>query len=383
MNENGSRKSRGPLFNGIVIAAFTVIFYTVLQKPEIHKGIFGDLWAIFSPVVLGLCIAFVLNVAMIYIEKGMKFITKGKIRPGIMRTVSILMTIILMLGFVSFVLGVIIPAMSDTIAQIISYIPQSEADLTKWMNDNLSAFGLSKDNIITITNKMFDLIDQMLAFIRQEYMEIVNIALSATGSVLDVAMDFIISMIFAIYILASKEKIGIFTRATLRRFTKPAFSGRVLDICHLSYDSFTSFVKGQLLEACILGTLCFIGMLIFRFPYAGVVSLLIGVTALIPIFGAFIGAGIAALLIVIVSPIKALFFIIYILVLQQLEGNLIYPRVVGQSMGLPGIIVLAAVTVGGNIAGIPGMLIGVPLCAVLYTLLKQAVFGKKDVPETK
>ena len=156
-----------------------------------------------------------------------------------------------------------------------------------------------------------------------------------------------------------------------------------MEICSLSYTSFNNFVKGQLLEAVILGALCFVGMLIFRFPNAPVVSLLIGVTALIPIFGAWIGGGVSALLIAIVNPMQGLLFVVFILVLQQLEGNLIYPKVVGQSMGLPGLIVMAAVTIGGNIAGITGMLLGVPLCSVLYTLLQQAVYGKNNVVKTE
>ena len=135
----------------------------------------------------------------------------------------------------------------------------------------------------------------------------------------------------------------------------------------------SNFVTGQLTEAVILGTLCFLGMLIFRLPYAGVISVLVGFTALIPIFGAFIGVGIGAFLILLVSPIKALWFILFFVILQQLEGNLIYPRVVGKSVGLPGIWVLAAVTVGGNAFGLAGMLLAVPLCSVLYTLARQGV----------
>jgi len=202
-------------------------------------------------------------------------------------------------------------------------------------------------------------------------------------SILDVVMGLVISLIFAIYILSSKEFLQKLCTDVLRRFTKPARSHRLMEICSLSYTSFNNFVKGQLLEAVILGALCFVGMLIFRFPNAPVVSLLIGVTALIPIFGAWIGGGVSALLIAIVNPMQGLLFVVFILVLQQLEGNLIYPKVVGQSMGLPGLIVMAAVTIGGNIAGITGMLLGVPLCSVLYTLLQQAVYGKNDVVKTE
>lgn len=376
------KDNRSFLRSGLIIAAFAILLYTLLQRPAVLEGAVSWLWNVFSPVILGMCFAFVMNVALTYVEKGLTFISRGRLKKVLLRTLGIFITILLLFGVIVLLLYGIIPAIGDMVGQLVSYLPQATG-ATQWMEENLTELGMSEEAVSGIVSQLNNVVDQLLEFLKREYLEIANVALSATTSIFDALMSFVVSLIFAIYILACKERAGRFCVDVMHRFVKEKWCERIVEVCHLSFYSFSAFVKGQLLEAGILGILCFIGMVIFGFPNAAVVSLLIGVTALIPIFGAWIGAGISALLILIVSPIKALLFLAFILILQQLEGNLIYPRVVGQSMGMPGIIVLAAVTLGGNIAGIAGMLLGVPICAVLYTLLKQAVYGKKSVAETK
>ena len=368
-------EKRSPLRSGLIIAAFAILLYTFLHRPDVLGGIVGGLWNIVSPVVLGMCIAFVMNVALAPIEKMFTKLTRSKLKGGALRAVSILITLVILLGFIVFVVGVIVPSVGESVGQLVSYLPGSADDMQVWLADNLGRFGVSEKSIASMMGYIDDIVDELLEFIEREYMEIANAAVGLATSVLDVVMGLIISLIFAIYILSSKEFLQKFSTDILQRFVKPARADRVLEIARVSYGSFNSFVKGQLLEAVILGVLCFIGMVIFRFPNAPV-------TALVPIFGAWIGGGISALLIAIVNPMQGLLFIVFILVLQELEGNLIYPKVVGQSMGLPGLIVMAAVTIGGNIAGITGMLLGVPTCAVLYALLQQAVYGKKDMEKT-
>lgn len=382
-DENNSRK--GILKIGILITAFAILFYTLLHSPGVYGAIVKKVWGYVSPVVLGLCVGFVLNVLLVYIEKLLALAFRGKLKKGISRGLGITLTIIIMLGAIILIMLGIMPAIGDMISELVSYLPDSADNFGEWLSSVLSGVGVPEESIASVVGYIDDIVDQLLEVIGREYMEIANFALNVTTSVLDLAMVALLSMIFAIYVLAGKEKIARFCKAALERFVRPARSRRILDICALSYDCFNNFVKGQLLEAVILGVLCFIGMVIFGFPYAPVVSLLIGVTALIPIMGAWIGAGISALLILIVSPVEALLFLVFILVLQQLEGNLIYPRVVGQSMGLPGLVVLAAVTIGGNVAGIPGMLLGVPLCAVLFALVKQEIFParKADTADKK
>ena len=376
------KDNRGHLRSGLIIAAFAILLYTLLQRPAVLEGAVSWLWGVFSPVIMGMCFAFVMNVGLTYVEKGLAFISRGKLKKALLRGLGIFLTILLLFGVIVLLLYGIIPAIGDMVSQLVSYLPQ-ETSVSQWIEEKLMLLGVPADTVSSVVVQINNVVDQLLDFLKREYLEIANAALDATTSIFDALMSFVVSLIFAIYILACKEKAGRFCVDVMHRFVKEKWCARIVEVCHFSFDSFSAFVKGQLLEAAILGVLCFIGMVIFGFPNAAVVSLLIGVTALIPIFGAWIGAGISALLILIVSPIKALLFLVFILVLQQLEGNLIYPRVVGQSMGLPGIIVLAAVTLGGNIAGIAGMLLGVPICAVLYTLLRQEVYGKKNVAGTK
>jgi predicted PurR-regulated permease PerM len=183
----------------------------------------------------------------------------------------------------------------------------------------------------------------------------------------------VLGFVFSLYVLASKEKLGANLCKTLTALLPEKKVERVTEIAALSDKTFTNFVTGQLTEALVIGALCFIGMLIFGMPYAVVVSVLVGFTALIPVFGAFIGTGVGAFLILMVDPMKALWFVVFIIVLQQLEGNLIYPRVVGKSVGLPGLLVLAAVTVGSGVGGILGMLLAVPVCSVIFTVCAQAI----------
>ncbi|MBQ4089758.1 MAG: AI-2E family transporter [Clostridia bacterium] len=345
-------------------------------------NIFASVWSVISPVVLGMCIAFVMNVGLVPVERILARLTRKKLKGGALRAVSILITVLILLGFIVFVVGVIVPSVGESIGQLASYLPGSADDMQDWLSASMGRIGVSEDSIAKLMAYIDSIVDELIAFIQREYMEIANIAVGVATSILDVAMGLVISLIFAIYILSSKEYLQKLCSDALRRFVREERCSRIMEICRMSNDSFASFVKGQLLEAVILGVLCFIGMVIFRFPNAPVVSLLVGVTALVPIFGAWIGGGISALLIAIVNPMQGLLFIVFILVLQQLEGNLIYPKVVGQSMGLPGLIVMAAVTIGGNIAGIAGMLLGVPTCAVLYALLQQAVYGKNDMEKT-
>ena len=202
---------------------------------------------------------------------------------------------------------------------------------------------------------------------------IIGVAFAAVSSVFSVASTIVIGFIFALYLLLDKDRLTTQLRLVIEKFLPERVVEKGNHILNIANDCFHKFIVGQCTEAVILGSLCMVGMLILRLPYAPMIGALVAFTALIPIVGAFIGAGVGAFLILMVSPSKALIFLIFIIVLQQIEGNLIYPRVVGSSMGLPGIWVLAAVTVGGGVMGIPGMMIGVPLMAVIYKLVKENI----------
>lgn len=213
-----------------------------------------------------------------------------------------------------------------------------------------------------------------------------NTTLGITSSIVGGVMNLVLSLVFSIYLLLQKEQLGAQLKNVMLAFLPPQRVEKILSVGRLSNRIFSKFVSGQCTEAVILGLLCFTGMSIFSMPYAMMISVVVGVTALIPMFGAFIGAGIGAFLILMVDPMQAFWFLIYIVVLQQLEGNLIYPRVVGKSVGLPGLWVLVAVTIGGNLWGVMGILLSVPLCSVVYSLFRQLVrdrLKKKHVPVPK
>ncbi len=374
---------KGYLRPRLLLIAFGIALFVVLQTPERLSGIISWLWRVFSPIMLGLAIAFVLNVFLDFIERTLAFFTRGKLPHGPRRALGLLLTVTLMMGAVVGVLFVIIPAIGDTVNQVVRYLPQSSTEAADWAAVQLTNMGFDAKIVSDMRLRFLDLINQLLDFLKSESFGIANFAMNVTTSILDTFLSIVLGVIFSMYILASKEKIGRFVNDAMRRFMPARRWQKTVEIAHLSFKTFASFVKGQLLEACILGMLCFIGMMIFRFPNPAVISLLIGVTALIPILGAWIGAGVASFLIVIVSPIKALLFLVFILVLQQIDNNFVYPRVVGSSVGLPGVLVLAAITVGGNVAGVIGMLVGVPLCSVMYVLLKKAVYASKKPAEVR
>ena len=209
-----------------------------------------------------------------------------------------------------------------------------------------------------------------------------NTTFNVTASIVSVVVDIVLGVAFSLYVLAQKETLGRQFKKIIYALFNQQKADRLLDLTRLTDGVFTKFVTGQLTEAVIIGVLCFIGMLIFRMPYALVISVLVGFTALIPIFGALFGTAVGAFLILLESPVKAFWFVIFIIILQQLEGNLIYPRVVGKSVGLPGIWVLVAVTVGGSAMGIGGMLFAVPVATVLYVIFKEYIqkkYKEKDI----
>ena len=226
--------------------------------------------------------------------------------------------------------------------------------------------------------------DLLNSFLNNYADSFINKTVDITTSIVTVIVNFVIAVFFSLYVLAQKEKIGKHLRKLLYAIGPKKKAEKIIGFSKLTSDTFTKFVTGQLLEAVIIGVLCLIGMLILQMPYATIISVLIGFTALIPVFGALFGTVIGAFLILLVDPMKALWFVIFIVVLQQIEGNLIYPKVVGKSVGLPGILVLVSVTIGGSAAGILGMLFSVPVCTVLYCVYKEFVAKKlkgKEIPE--
>ena len=355
----------------LIVFLSAIIFALVFNFMGV-LGFASTLIRFITPIIIALCIAFVLNVFLTAFEtKVFKFLknSKRKFLRKLCRPLCLVLTYLLAFGLLSLIVLVIIPDISDTVAYIIDRLPTFVVDSREWLVNTLQSLNIPTDEIPKIdVNTLMETVKS----ITSKYSNtIVNDAINITGSVLNVLSNILFGVIVSIYILAQKEKIGAFAKRVVNSFL-PESSARVVHhISRQTYTSFTKFIGGQLTEAIILGVLCYIGMLIFRFPNAEIISIIICITALIPIVGAWVGAGVGAFLILITDPIKALLFALFLIILQQLEGNLIYPKVVGKAVGLPGVIVISAVLVGSNVGGVLGALIAVPLSAVIYTLLKE------------
>lgn len=366
----------------LLIITFTVLLiwgvYNHKQLGEILLGIYS----LISPFVIGLCIAYIVNVLLRPIENlWMKLLNKrkGKWPEKLKRPLCLLLTILLVIGIILAIVLVIMPELRDSVASLIDMIPSYAEEVQRWWV-SLSTF-LDK---YSIDLPEFDFKpDKLIDILKDGGTVLFNTTASVAGSIVTAVMNFVIAFAFSIYVLAQKETLKRQSMKVLNAVMKPEKLDKLLNLLHLANKTFTNFITGQLTEAVIIGALCFIGMTIFRMPYAPAISVLVGFTALIPVFGAFIGTAVGAFLILLVKPIQAVWFVIFIIVLQQFEGNLIYPKVVGKSVGLPGIWVLVAVTVGGNAMGVMGMLISVPLCSVLYAVSREAVNNKLKMKRIK
>ncbi len=359
----------------LIIFFGALIFSAVQNIGMVFNGI-KTVFGVFSPVITALCIAFVLNVLLTALEtKVFKFWDKAK-KPFILklkRPICLVLTYLVALGIVALLILVIIPDIIETITYLAEKMPAFVMDIKNWTDNWLERFNIEQSNIPDIKINWKSAANTIIAWISGSSGKIVDSAVNITASVLSGVFDTLFSLVISVYILAQKEKIGSFVKRMMSAFLRPKASSFIHHIAAKTGDYFSRFIGGQLLESLILGTLCFIGMSIFRFPNALIISVLICVTALVPIVGATIGVVVGFLLIVITDPIKAIFFVIFLLVLQQLEGNLIYPRVVGKAVGLPGVLVVSAVLVGGNIGGVLGALVAVPTVAVLYALLREMI----------
>ncbi|MGI5825246.1 MAG: AI-2E family transporter [Bacillota bacterium] len=364
----------------LLIITFGLVLFWALSNPASALKIFRGLLALLSPFLLGGCLAFIINVLLRPLERlwdkvRAKIRKKGasKRAESFKRPVCILLSTLIIAALFVFLFFMVVPEIRRTGEMIISMLPQYLAQIDTWWN-SLAEF--LRQYSIALPQDALNLkqIGQSVSnFLSTAVPAFFSSTLAITTSVFGVVFNFVLGFVFALYILAQKETLGRQITKLCRAYLPEAKAERFLEIASLSNRTFGNFVTGQLTEAFIIGILCFIGMTVFSIPYAPMISVLVGFTALIPVFGAFIGTAIGAFLILMVEPVKAFWFVVFIIVLQQLEGNLIYPKVVGKSVGLSGIWVLAAVTIGGTLFGVTGILFGVPVCSVLYAVLRQNV----------
>ncbi|AJA46637.1 putative permease [Clostridium pasteurianum DSM 525 = ATCC 6013] len=380
-----NRRNMQKIISIIVIA---VLLYWGLQNLSTVSSFFSRTFQILTPFLLGMCMAFVLNVPMRIIEKKLfsyNLKSKKNINDKIKRPISILLTIIFILAIIILVTGIVIPELIDTISTLSTNVSNSILKLQGLYNRLM----LKLPEIIpinTINNINWDEINKTaLDFLKIGTTNILGLTVSIASSIFSGILNFILGLVFAIYILIQKEKLSKQFKKIMYAYLPEGKVDRILYILRLSSKIFSNFISGQCLEAVILGAMFFISMTILGLPYALIIGVLISFTALIPLVGGFIGLFVGTFLILVSDPVKALWFIILFFILQQIEGNLIYPRVVGNSVGLPAIWVLAAITLLGSTFGIVGMLVSVPVFSVIYTLLREDVYprlkAKKISPE--
>lgn len=361
----------------IELIIFTVVIIFAFVNIEALWSFITYIIKIFMPFIIGIMIAFVLNVLLNVVENKLfkKLNEKnGKVWKKIKRPTSLITAFIIIIALIAFILGLLIPQLQNTATIFTENFDSYKKESIKI----LDKIGIDDKDIKVLNQNIEKIKEEITNYVGDNKQEIVQTTFGVASSVVGTITSLVLGIVFAIYILLKKEDLARQSRKVLKAYLPEKKEKRIREIADLSNKTFGNFISGQCLEALIIGALCFIGMFILQIPYASTISVVVGFTALIPVFGAFIGTVIGAFLILMVNPTKAIIFIIFILILQQLEGNLIYPKVVGKSVGLPGIWVMVAVTVGASIAGVLGMLLSVPICSVLYSILKTDVNNRID-----
>lgn len=366
----------------MLLITFTVLLLVGVQRLEAVLDVLGFLWGIVAPLFAGAALAFVLNVPMSALERrlfpraGEKRGKKKGVSPALARAASLLLTFLLLALIVLLLVLVVVPQLVESVSSLGGYVAAAAGRFVTWAEEQFAAYPEITDRLESLSINWAELAKNLWDFLTTGVGSVVSSTISATMRVFSAISAGFISFIFAIYLLLQKEKLGLQCRKALYAILPKRGADETVRVCSLSHRVFSSFITGQCVEAVILGFLFFLSMTILRMPYALLVGCLIAVTALIPIVGAFIGCIVGAFLLLMVSPMQALIFVVLFLVLQQVEGNLIYPHVVGSSVGLPSIWVLAAVSVGGSLMGVAGMLVFIPLTSVLYTLFREFVNGR-------
>ncbi|MBR5284242.1 MAG: AI-2E family transporter [Clostridia bacterium] len=361
-------------YMGLALCLFA-LFLGITYWPQV-SAFLSLLLSAARPLLLGCAIAYIVNLLLNFYEKDLLGGWKGKQAEKFKRPVCILLALASVLLILVLLVWMILPELWASVQLLFSEVPGL---LQKGLTLLEERFGLDWIYLDELLLKLQTLDWKNIAGnLYKGLGSAVGTAVSVVGTMANKMVDFVLALIFAVYLLAGKEELGKNCRRLMEAYLRPEHRGRLLYIARTFDHCFGKFIVGQCIEAVILGGLCILGMLLLGIPYATMVGTLIGFTALIPVAGAYIGGIVGLLLIATVSPVKAVVFIVFLVVLQQLEGNLIYPRVVGSSIGLPGIWVLAAITVGGGVMGVMGMLLGVPLFAALYRILQEDLYQREQ-----
>ena len=360
------------LRNLFFVAAGCIILYWILHETERVKVVYVTIKGVLSPFVIGACIAFILNVPMRGFETLFKRAIKNR---GIRRTVAILLTILCVLLVFAVVFMLLIPQIIDAVHSLIPKMYEFFLGMEKFVLDlienNQALIDWGIENEILNKFDWANIAKQTMDIVANSIEMIVLGAVSAIGSIAGVLFDAVIAIVFALYCLFQKETLARQGRKLLYAYLPERYADEIVRIMRLTNSTFSNFLSGQCIEVCILGSLFAVTMAIFRMPYIALISVLVAVTAFVPVVGAWVGCIFGAFLILVSNPMQAIWFVVMFIVLQQLENNLIYPRVVGSSIGLSGMWVLLAVAIGGELLGVAGMFLMIPVASVIYTLVRE------------
>ena len=354
----------------ITIGAVLIILYWALQNLQLIFSVMSKILTLFMPFLIGGVIAFIMNVPMKQIERHLfqKEQYQTEKFAALRRTCAYVLTLLAIIVILAAAMVIVIPQLVSTIADIVKLIPGQFQNVQQFLMEQAKAYPQIEQQLASVQIDWESLLKSAMDFVTAGTKGIISGGIGAVTSIVSGVTNFFIG-----FVLFQKETLARQTKKILYAFTKEKTAQKVLRVVRLANTTFASFLSGQCLEACILGTMFCVTMLVIRLPYALLIGIVIAITALIPIVGAFIGCVVGIILIGLVNPVKAVIFVIMFFVLQQIEGNLIYPHVVGSSVGLPGMWVLMAVTVGGSLFGIVGMLTFIPICSVCYALFRLFV----------
>ncbi len=353
-----------------------ILLFLFIRYWDVCTGVADTAWAAAFPLFLGCALAYVLNILMCFYERHLFPRKKGRVWSRLRRPVCILLAMTSIVLILFLIVRMVIPELSSCLQLLFSQLPGALESGFLWLEENFGVTSFLQELMAMLPEteaEWQEVINRFLETFLSGVGNIMEIATNIIFSTVSITITFVVALVFSIYLLMGKEKIGQQIRTLMKVYLPQKMTDGILYMAKTFDNSFHHFIVGQFVEAFILGLLCTIGMLILQLPYAAMIGSLIGATALIPVAGAYIGGVVGTFMIFTVSPVKAVIFLLFLVILQQLEGNLIYPKVVGSSIGLPGIWVLATVTIGGGLAGVGGMLLGVPIIASLYQLLKGDV----------
>lgn len=377
VGESGMEFSRQVIREIRRLIVFTAILFLCLWKHEVAFALFGGVVHVIFPFILGGAIAFILGVPMNYIENRL-FPENKKKESGMMkrlaRPVSLIIVLVLLFGIIFAVLFVLLPQLGNTFTNLGDSVQEFFPKVQSWLEEVFHNNKQIMEMVDQIELNWDKITDMGIRFLRRGAASMVGSTMSVVKEIVSAMATFFIAFAFSCYVLLQKERLKIQGKKILYAFLPKGKAEAALEVLSLTYYTFSGFLTGQCLEAVILGGMFVVAMTVFRFPYALLIGIIIAFTALVPVFGAFIGCAVGVFLIFIVNPTKAILFVVLFLILQQIEGNFIYPHVVGNSVGLPSIWVLAAVSVGGTLMGVVGMLIFIPVASVTYALFREVIY---------